>query len=169
MFKDLKQGFAVHILDKTSRVPVYKTGTVVNATEPRIDTQASQQGTAPIPNMYAPKVIDLTIDFDGVNKTYVVPELGMVASAGAFIMACDTATILNEVRAMHKTSSDAIAEENIATHRKIVESCEDIMGEIDKSFADSKATNERIDRIEEGLKRIESLLTASSSKSKGEK
>lgn len=169
MFKDLKQGFAVHILDKTNRVPVYKTGTVVSVSAPRIDTQASQG--APMPNMYSPRVVDLTVDVDDSTKTYTVPETGTVAGGGTFVMACDTSAILNEVRALHKTSSDAIDEKNIQLHREIAASCENIMGELDKQFADSKATNERIDRIEEGLKRIESLLTASYSpqKTKGEK
>ena len=37
MFKDLKQGFQVSLLDKSGKVPHYHIGTIVGVSEPRID------------------------------------------------------------------------------------------------------------------------------------
>lgn len=170
MFKDLKNGFQVSVLDKSGKTPVYKIGNVVSVSAPRVDpTRQMQPGQFPNPMMYSERVLDLTVECDGQTNTYVVQENGNVASIASLTLACTTDPILNEVRAIHKTSSDVIA--SVDRHQEVVSKCESIMEELNPTFAESKAQNERIDKIEssislvaDSVRQIQQLLLKTNNK-----
>lgn len=72
---------------------------------------------------------------------------------------------------MHKTSSDIIA--SVDRHKEVVTKCESIIKELNPAFAESKAQNERIDKIEEAIsgvadsvRQIQQLLQATTNKKK---
>lgn len=171
MFRDLKNGFQVCILDKSKKTPEYKIGNVVSVSQPRLDTPQMQMGQIPNPMMYSDRVIDLTIECEGQTNTFVVKESANVASISSVTIACSSEPILNEVRALLKTSTDIIA--SVDHHKEVVQKCEDILKELNPAFADSKAQNERIDRIEstisgmaDSMRQIEQLLLTSTSNKK---
>lgn len=153
MFKDLKNGFQVSVLDKSGKFPVYKIGNVVSVSAPRVDpTRQMQPGQFPSPMMYSERVLDLTVECDGQTNTYVVQENGNVASIASLTLACTAEPVLNEVRAIHKSSSDIIA--SVDRHREVVAKCEGIMEELNPTFAESKAQNERIEKIENSISAV---------------
>lgn len=171
MFKDLKNGFQVCLLDKSQKTPVYKIGNVISASVPRLEPRQMQAGQIPNPMMYSDRVLDLTIECDGQTNTYVVQENANVASIASLTLACTAEPILNEVRAIHKTSSDIIA--SVDRHKEVVLKCEDILKELNPAFADSKAQNERIDKIEaavsgvaDSVRQIQQLLQSTTNKKK---
>lgn len=158
MFKDLKNGFQVSVLDKSGKTPIYKIGNVVSVSAPRMDPSRSlQPGQFPSPMMYSERVLDLTVECDGKTNTYVVQENGNVASIASMTLACTADPILNEVRAIHKTSSDIIA--SIDRHQEVVSKCEEIMQELNPAFGESKAQNERIDKIEAAISGVENTMS----------
>lgn len=171
MFKDLKNGFQVCLLDKSQKTPVYKIGNVVSVSMPRIDSGHMQPGQIPSPMMYSERVIDLTVECDGQTNTYVVQENTNVASIASLTLACSTEPILNEVRAILKTSSDIIA--SVERHKEVVAKCEDILKELNPAYAESQIQNERIDKIEaaisgvaDSVRQIQQFLQSSTSKTK---
>ncbi|MCH5332048.1 MAG: hypothetical protein J1E33_06565 [Alistipes sp.] len=149
MFKDFQSGFQVHILDKSGAVPSYKIGKVVSVSPPRLEQKPMMQGQMANPMMFTDRVIDLTVEHDGQTKTYVVPETGNVAPSAALTLACSTEPILNEVRAMLRTSTDII--NSVDHHKEVVNKCESIMQEMNPTFAESKAQNERISMMEKSI------------------
>ena len=149
MFKDLKNGFQVCLLDESQKTPVYKIGNVVSVSAPRLDSRPMPPGQIPSPMMYSERVIDLTVECDGQTNTYVVQENANVASIASLTLACSVEPILNEVRAIHKTSTDIIA--SVDRHKEVVAKCEDILKELNPAYADSKAQNQRIDKIEAAI------------------
>lgn len=172
MFKDLKNGFQVCLLDKSQKTPVYKIGNIVSVSAPRVEpSRQLQAGQFPSPMMYSDRVLDLTVECDGQTNTYVVQENANVASIASLTLACSVDPILNEVRAIHKNSSDIIA--SVDKHKEVVTTCENILKELSPTFADSKAQNERIDKIEEAIsgvadsvRQIQQLLQTSTNKKK---
>lgn len=169
MFKDLKNGFQVCLLDKSGKTPAYKIGNVVSVSTPRIDPRPIQPGQLPNPMMYSDRVLDLTIECDGQTQTYVVQENTNVASIASLTLACTADPILNEVRAIHKNSSDIIA--SVERHQEVVAKCEDILKELNPAFADSKVQSERIDKIEstitevaDSVRQIQQLLLTTNKK-----
>lgn len=171
MFKDFQSGFQVHMLDKSGNVPVYKLGKIVSVSPARIEQKPIVPGQVPNPMMFTDRVIDLTVEYDGQTKTYVVPETGNVASSSGLTLACSTEPILNEVRAMLRTSTDII--NSVDHHKEIVSRCEGIMQEMNPTFAESQAQNARIDKMEksiadmaETMGQIRQLLQSSQTKKK---
>jgi len=150
MFKDLQGGFQVSLLDKSQKVPQYKVGTVVNKTPPRPDTQKQQQaGQMAMPMMFQDRVIDLTIECDGSTNTYTVSEMANVASSSVLTIACSTEPIINEVRAIMKSSTDIV--NSIDLHKEVAAECEKILECLNPAYGDSKRQNERIDKIEQNV------------------
>ena len=173
MFKDLKNGFQVCLLDKSQKTPVYKIGNVVSVSAPRLDSRPMPPGQIPSPMMYSERVIDLTVECDGQTNTYVVQENANVASIASLTLACSVEPILNEVRAIHKTSTDIIA--SVDRHKEVVTKCEDILKELNPAYADSKAQNQRIDKIEaaisgvaDSVRQIQQFLQSSTIKTRKE-
>ena len=150
MFKDLKQGFQVSLLDKSGKVPHYHIGTIVGVSEPRIDQM--KQPTFGQPMSYADMVIDLTIEFDGRTQTYTVPEQSNVASVASLTLACSAEPIANEVRAMLKHSQSVI--ESVPHHEEVAQECASILEELQPAPADSK----RLDKLEESVGEMKGLL-----------
>lgn len=150
MFKDLKPGFQVSLLDKSGKVPHYYIGTIVGVSEPRIDQM--KQPTFGQPMSYADRVIDLTVEFDGKTQTYTVPEQSNVASVAALTLACTAEPIANEVRAMLKHSQSVI--ESAPHHEEVAKECENILEEVQPAPADSK----RLDKLEGKMDKMEGLL-----------
>lgn len=150
MFKDLKQGFQVSLLDKSGKVPHYHIGTIVGVSEPRIDQMKQQPFGQPM--SYADMVIDLTIEFDGRTQTYTVPEQSNVASVASLTLACTAEPIANEVRAMLKHSQSVI--ESVPHHEEVAKECENILEELQPAPADSK----RLDKLEGKMDKMEGLL-----------
>lgn len=150
MFKDLKQGFQVSLLDKSGKVPHYHLGTIVGVSEPRIDQ--IKQPTFGQPMSYADRVIDLTVEFDGKTQTYTVPEQSNVASVAALTLACTAEPIANEVRAMLKHSQSVI--ESVPHHEEVAKECKNILEELQPAPADSK----RLDKLEGKMDKMEGLL-----------
>lgn len=150
MFKDLQAGFQVSLLDKSQKVPQYKVGTVANISPARPDTQKQAQiGQMPMPMMFQERVIDLTIECDGSTNTYTVSEMANVAASSVLTIACSAEPIINEVRAMMKTSNDIIG--SVELHREVVGKCESILETLNPAYGDSKRQNERIDKIEQNV------------------
>lgn len=171
MFKDLKNGFQVSILDKSQKTPVYKIGNVVSVSAPRIEPPRQIPGQIASPMMYSDRVLDLTVECEGQTSTYVVQENANVASIASLTLACSADPILNEVRAIHKSSSDIIASGDL--HKEVVAKCESILEELNPAFADSKAQGQRIDKIEStisevanSVRQIQQLLQSSTNKKK---
>lgn len=169
MFKDFQSGFQVHILDKSGAIPSYKIGKVVSVSPPRIEQKPLQQGQIANPMMFGERVVDLTVEFDGQTKTYVVPEMGNVGLSAGITLACSTEPILNEVRAMLRTSADII--NSVNHHKEVVSKCENIMQELNPTFAESQAQNARIEKIENSISdmakamgQIQQLLQSSQTK-----
>lgn len=150
MFKDLKEGFQVSLLDKSGKVPHYYIGTIVDKSEPRIDER--KQIVPGQPLSYADLVIDLTVEFDGKTRTYTVPEQLNIATVASLTLACTAEPIANEVRAMLKHSQSVI--ESVPHHEEVAKECASILEELQPAPADSK----RLAQLEGKMDKMEGLL-----------
>ena len=167
MFKDLKEGFQVSLLDKSGKVPHYYIGTIIDKSDPRIDER--KQIVPGQPLSYADLVIDLTIEFNGKTQTYTVPEQLNIATVASLTLACSAEPIANEVRAMLKHSQSVI--ESVPHHEEVAKECENILEELHPASADTK----RLDKLEESVGEMKGMLeqlvrlsAAPKSKTKGE-
>lgn len=149
-FKDMKSGYAVHFFDKEA-VKVY-VGKVVSVAVPRYDAPAFGQ----MPSKPQGMVVDVTIEADGVAKTYTIPESSSVAYAGCLVLCTDKADIVREVEALKAASEDALGQ--MERHRDVVVRCSAVLEELNPAIAERKAQDKRIEGIEHEVKSLGRLV-----------
>ena len=153
MFKDLQKGFSVHVLDKSDNYN-YFCGTVVFAGTPRFEN--TPMNSADVSRMSYDKVIDLTVEYDGKSKTFVVPETGNVASSSVITLACSSDFIINELNAAIKSSTSII--ESVDKNKKIISNCKEILKVVDKNYAKDSEVNQRLEKVEDRLEKLLKIL-----------
>lgn len=152
VFKDIRQGYPIYVLDKTDGEIKATTGKVTAVSQPRFPQMqpGSQSQTLGM-------VVDVTIENEGTARTYEIPESSSVVNAGNIVLSVDKEGILREVRAIKARSEQAI--KDIAKHNKNIEDCEKVMIEWDTSFADKKENEARFAGIENEMKDLRGVIT----------
>lgn len=155
MFKDLQEGFTVHILDKTDGLR-YFCGTVAHKGTPRFETpiNSTSMDMSKMPSYN--KVIDLTVEYGGKSQTFVVPETSNLAGSSTTTLSCTPELITNELNATIKTSTSVI--ESVDHHKALINQCKEALKIVDKSYAKDAESNERIEKLERAMEKLTMLL-----------
>ncbi len=165
LIKELNPGSQIFVLHKTDDVKVYD-GSIVSISQPRLDNTQVQQGGFPLANTTIKNVIDVTYSVGGKNYTDTINETDTMFQTsklgGVALVAMNNDDILRELRASLKLSQDHIAK--TAWHEKRIKQCEKLIAERDLAFAERKATNERISKLEDNMADITKMLSSISSK-----
>lgn len=164
MFSGLRQGSTLYILDKSTD-PKVVTGYVqrINAPHPIYKTYnpAVSFGT----NMQT--VVDIVVKIDNEEKEFVgVPSTGVIHSYGDYVLSETKENMIQEVDAMLQNSQNIL--DSIEQHKKNITACESILKQLNPVYAKEQQRDEaidnisgRIDRMENVLSRLESMLTKS--------
>lgn len=164
MFSGLRQGSTLYILDKSTD-PKVVTGYVqrINAPHPIYKTYnpAVSFGT----NMQT--VVDIVVKIDNEEKEFVgVPSTGVIHSYGDYVLSETKENMIQEVDAMMQNSQNIL--DSVEQHKKNITACESILKQLNPVYAKEQQRDEaidnisgRIDRMEDVLSRLESMLTKS--------
>lgn len=153
MFKDIKEGFQIHVLDTTD-VPRYTLGRVVKVSDPRIPPMPQYQPGQPMPPypQLQDRVIDLTVDVNGKTDTYVVPENRDVAMSSGLTFACGVEPIVNQVTALRRTAADSLSKREF--YERSLSACDAILEETNPDFRMKREQDKKIKGLEEKVERI---------------
>lgn len=151
-FKDIRQGYTIFVLDREDGM-VARTGKATAVGAPHFP---QMPGGVPGMMQTAGMVVDVTVEVDGIAKTYSVPEGSTVASAGMTTLCADRDSMLREVDAAKTASEDAI--KTMARHEKVKADCVRILEEWNPDFAEKKRQDERIVSIETQMKDVHGML-----------
>ena len=88
MFKDLKPGLQMLILDKSATPMKCLSGKVVKVSLPRVEMPKVEGPMAFSNFQMQDRVVDLTVEYDGKTNTFVVPENSNVAYGDSVTIAC---------------------------------------------------------------------------------
>lgn len=146
-FKDIKPGYPVYMLHKGDGLTTGQ-GKVVTVTQPRFPEQYNGQALG--------MVVDVTIEENGMNRTYTMPADSSVVSAGMTVLSTDKEGILRDVEAMKTESEDVLS--SMDRHRARVESCERILAEWNPQIAERKKQEERIGSLESGMNELKGMI-----------
>lgn len=147
LFKDLKPGYPVYILDRSKMAAT--TGKATNISPSHLQQKGVQT------NMQM--VVDVSIDDGGDNKTYEIPDTLSVTYAGDVVLSTDRDGILREVEAIKAKSAEVVA--SVDKNRAIIESCDVILQNLNPDLADKKRQEERITGLEGKIDKIEGMLS----------
>ena len=138
-FKDLKSGYPVYLLDRTALR--YEQGKVM----------AVQQNFSPA--TFGKMEVNVTIQTrDGKQNIYSVADTEQMAYAGTLLITTNKECIINEITILKSNSEEILGK--MDEHKKTVESCTNLLAELDTTFRDQQKTNDRLDQMESKLEEI---------------
>lgn len=156
MFKDLKPGLSMLILDKSATPIKCHSGKVVKVSLPRVE-MPKMDGSVPFPSFQMQdRVVDLTIEYDGKTQTFVVPENSNVAYGDVVTIACSDEPIVNEVKSRMKESADIV--DSYEYHKANIEECKSILATLSPQYADNQEQEKRMTAIEDDLADIKDMI-----------
>lgn len=146
MFSSLRQGSTIYILEKTNE-PVLKIGQVISISQPTYNSNYLMNGST---INISVKVNDQTIDFQNI-----VSSLSVVSQNNVTI--AETKELMsNEVDNMLQSSKNII--DSVSYHEKVVESCENILKELNPRFAKEKERDEDISNLKNKMGGLETKM-----------
>jgi hypothetical protein len=165
MFKDLKLGLQMLILDKSATPIKCHSGKVVKVSMPRVEMPKAD-GSMPFSSFQMQdRVVDLTIEYDGKTSTFVVPENSNVAYGDAVTISCSEDAIISEVKSRMKESADIV--DSYEFHKANIEECKSILAGLNPQYADTQEQDKRMTAMEEDIADIKDMIR-SLMKKKGE-
>lgn len=165
MFKDLKPGLQILILDKSVTPMTCHNGKVVKVSAPRVEMPKIDNPMHPFPSMqFQDRVVDLTVEYDGKTSTFVVSENSNVAYGDAVTISCTEEPIINEVKSKMKESADIV--DSYEYHKANIEECKSILATISPQYAGNQEQDKRMTAMESDIAEIKRLIL--SLKKKGE-
>lgn len=165
MFKDLKPGLQMLILDKSATPIKCHTGKVVKVSLPRVEMPKADTPLAFTTFQMQDRVVDLTVEYDGKTSTFVVPENSNVAYGDAVTIACSDEPIISEVKSRMKESADIV--DSYDYHKANIEECKSILATLNPQYAETQETDKRMTAMETDIADIKDMIRAMMKK-KGE-
>lgn len=150
LFKDMKQGYQVYILDKNTLD--YKTGKIVSVSQPHLPGQQPLGGYTTSMQLY----VDATIETNGNTQTYSIPDSLGITYSGNLVLSTSKDGIIREVEAVKANSENAI--KDVDTHKKRLTLCDTLLSDLNPEFADKKKQEERINGLEEEVRGLGTML-----------
>ena len=155
MFKDLKPGLKMLILEKSASPMKCHNGKVVKVSLPRVEMQKMDNPMQPFPN-FQDRVVDLTVEYDGKTSTFVVPEGSSVAYGEAVTLSCTEEPIINEVKSLMKQSADIV--DSYEYHKANIEECKSIIANLNPQYAEAQDHDRRMNAMEDDIAEIKKIL-----------
>ena len=146
MFSALRQGSAIYILEKGEK-PSFKVGQVTSITQPNYNNNFLMNGSTIDINV---KVGNETMNFKNVPSS-----LSVTTYDNAIIT--ETKELMsNEIDNMLQSSKNVI--DSIQYHNNIIQSCEQILKDLNPRFAKEKQRDEDINKLKNKMGGIESKM-----------
>lgn len=162
MFSGLRQGTVLYILDKTGE-PKVVNGYVENVTAPHPMYKTYNPAVSFGTNMQS--VVDIIVKIDNEKKEFIgIPSNGSIHSYGDYVISENKEGMIQEVDAMLQNSKSILA--NVEQHKTNINACENILKQLNPVYAKEQERDDainnisgRMDRMENVLARLESMLT----------
>lgn len=151
-FKDLKPGFSIFLYD--SQCIIVKPCKIVNVSTPHLDNNPQRMSIGSNPMSM---VVDVTLEQDGVNKTYTFPDNAETAYTGTTMITTDRNSILREVEAAKSQSEQHIAQ--VPTVKERLAKCNNLLAEFNPAYKEKKETEERFNNIESSVSDLKGMMT----------
>ena len=132
VFKELKKGFPVFILNKETLI--YQQGKVTqDATPPRMNTVFGQ-----------PMIVDVSLESEGQVKIWTLPadqSLAEVQSDANIVIATDKAALVNILKSIESECTTYL--EGIDGRKQKLEAAKNLIAELDVVYKQQQQTEER--------------------------
>lgn len=138
LLKDCQKGYPIFILNRNDITATQ--GKIIDVSRPHFDNR-NPSATA--------MVIDVTVDIDGKQISFVMPESSTIAYTDNLVISCDRADILHEVEAICSRNEEELKQTTV--REQTVKKCHSIIEDWNPAVKQQRETDERITKIENTL------------------
>lgn len=143
MFSALRQGSPIYILEKGEK-PIIKVGQVESVTQPRPRYNTYNPNVGFSGNMET--IVDITAKIGNDKKEYIgIPSNLSTHGYGDIVISESRDAMISEVDGMLQTSKSII--ESVEYHKSVIDSCEDILKQLNPAYAKEQARDGAIDDL----------------------
>lgn len=146
-FKDIQKNHPVYILDKAT--VELRQGKVIEAA-PHLNT-----GLSTISGSGQP-MRDITIDIDGKQTVYTIPEHLSVTFAGDIVLATDKQDLSAEVERMRNESESVL--NSVERMKTVKAKSEELLAELNPAIREKQETERRFKTIEDNVSGIRGMV-----------
>lgn len=161
LFKEIKQGYPIYLLDKDNKCFII--GKVTATTFPHPEKQRLLPNGMPDFNTQNQKrmVVDLTIEAGDRTATYEVSENASTNYAGNLIIATEKQQLIPEMEAMVNNASDFLAtiDKRKAEAEDTVKKMKAVLAEVSPQFKQQQEYDERFNKLEGAVNDIKDMFT----------
>lgn len=142
LLKDCQKGYPIFILNRGDIAACQ--GKIIDVSRPHFDNHnPSSTGM----------VIDVTVDIEGKQTSFVIPENASVAYTDNLVLSCDRTDIIREVEAICSRNEEELKQTGV--RQQTVQKCKTIIEEWNPAFKQQRETDERITKIESALEALQ--------------
>lgn len=145
-FRETKINDTIHILNK-DRMALQQGR--VTATAPHLDNTYNTMAAGQM-------MRDITIEVDGKNTTYTIPENLAVTYAGSIVLATSQQGLATEVERLKSEAEQALA--MMEHHKMIVEKSSGLLAELNPHIREKMENEQRFKSIESDMSGIKSMM-----------
>lgn len=135
LLKDCQKGYPIFILNRNDITATQ--GKIIDVSRPHFDNRNPSNTTM---------VIDVTVDIDGKQTSFVMPESASIAYTDNLVLSCDRSDILHEVEAICARNEEELKQTEI--RQQTVNKCKSIIEDWNPAFKQQRETDERMTKIE---------------------
>lgn len=155
LFKDMKQGYPVYILQKGDTLKAVQ-GKTIKVSDPYFPPAPIGQIPSPSLNT-SQRFVDVTLEAEGITNTYSIPETLSVSYANNLVLSTDKEGILRDVEAMKSQSEEVVR--SVDKHKAVISGCEKILEDWNPAFAEKREQDKRISGLETEVKGLSKMLS----------
>ena len=144
-FKELKQGYPIHILDKDKLT--VKQAKVQNTSFPRVDAIQGQRQM----------VVDITVEHNGSTATYTMPEDSCLVYASNLVIATEPQGLIVEVEKMKSEAEHILA--SVEHQKEIVEVADELLAKLNPAFKEKRETEQRFEQMEKRMNKVDDNIS----------
>lgn len=138
LLKDCQKGYPIFLLNRNEIVA--SQGKIVDVSRPHFDNRNPTCTSM---------VIDVTVEMDGKQTSFVMPESANVAYTDNLVISCDRTDIMREVEAICNRNEEELRQ--TAVRQQTVQKCKAIIEEWNPAIRQQREADERMSKMEKEM------------------
>lgn len=143
LLKDCQKGYPIFLLNRNDIV--VSQGKIVDVSRPHFDNRNPTSTSM---------VIDVTVEIDGKQTSFVMPESANVAYTDNLVISCDRTDIMREVEAICNRNEEELKQTSV--REQTVKKCKAIIEEWNPAIRQQRETDERMSKMEKEMGQMRS-------------
>ena len=143
LLKDCQKGYPIFILNRNEITACQ--GKIIDVSRPHFDSRNPSSTSM---------VIDVTVEIDGKQTSFVMSESSSIAYTDNLVLSCDRNDIMHEVEAICSRNEEELKQTEV--RRQTVQKCKTILEDWNPAIKQQRESEERMTKMEKAMGQLRS-------------